>query len=66
MMYLCQLCQKSVHIGSEDRVLTRFFHSYMTLVTLKLGQGHKILIIPFGCPKEVGLYFNSPGYQPFQ
>ena len=56
MMYLCQFCQKSGHIGLEERVLTRFFHSYMTLVTLKLGQGHKKLIIPFGCLKEVGLY----------
>ena len=56
MMYLCQFCQKSGHIGLEERVLTRFFYSYMTLVTLKLGQGHKNLIIPFGCLKEVDLY----------
>ena len=55
-MYLCQFCQKSGHIGSEEST-DNVFSSYMTLVTVKLGQSHKNLIIPFGCPKKVGLYF---------
>ena len=43
------MCQFGVNlpICSEDRVLTRLFHSCMTLVTLKIKQRHESLIIPF-------------------
>ena len=44
-MYLCQFYQ-NLKAGSEERAWTRFFHSYMILVTLKIRSRSPNLIIP--------------------
>ena len=44
-MYLCQFDQ-NLKAGSEERARTRFFHSYMILVTLKIRSRSPNLITP--------------------
>ena len=53
-MYLCQFGQ-NLAIGSEDMVLTRLFHSQMTLATLKIRSRSPNLFIPLDPPNNISV-----------
>ena len=62
MRYLCQFGE-NLAIGSEDKMVDKALSVIWSWCPWKLGQGHKNLSFPFGCPEEVSVQVWSKSIQ---